>query len=190
MSNRSSTRRGGQETRFRKGISGNPKGRPQARPESHGSAFDIVIYRRVPSRQDGVETTPTMEEALQFKTFEAGLAGDRVAETEVLKMIEIREKALAKQALRHPKIEPLKMTFDADNNHDALLLLNIAVLDQRYDDKDLPDTCRRLQLQPWAVQAALNRPRLGKLQRQDLANINSQTVDPETLVWPKRVRDD
>ena len=57
-------------TRFRKGQSGNPKGRPKKpRPSTRsGSAFDVIIDKTLSVTQGGVERELTVKEALQLQT--------------------------------------------------------------------------------------------------------------------------
>ena len=95
-------------TRFRKGQSGNPKGRPKAqRSNATGSAFDIVIDRMLTVTQGGIPREVTVEEALQHRTYQDAIAGSRLAQREVLKMIEKRERYLAARAgkKRFPPVE-------------------------------------------------------------------------------------
>lgn len=82
------------ETRFRKGQSGNPKGRPKAR-RPHISAFNIIFDKTLTVNQGGVERELTIDEALQLQTYQAALKGSRMAARTILKMIEKREGAIA-----------------------------------------------------------------------------------------------
>ena len=82
-------------TRFRKGQSGNPKGRPRAGKAKTSSAFDIVIDRTLTVTRGGVPREVTVEEALQHQTYRDAIAGNRPARREILKMIAKREQALA-----------------------------------------------------------------------------------------------
>ena len=62
-------------TRFRKGQSGNPRGRPRKQPDPQSSAFDVVIDRTLTIVQDGVPREVTVDEALQHKTYQDAIAG-------------------------------------------------------------------------------------------------------------------
>ena len=56
-------------TGFRKGVSGNPAGRPRKeRPADSTSAFDVVIDKTLTIEQDGKSREVTIEEALWYKT--------------------------------------------------------------------------------------------------------------------------
>ena len=88
-------------TRFRKGQSGNPRGRPRKKPDPVASAFDVVIDRTLTIVQDGVPREVTVGEALQHRTYQNAIAGNRAARREVLKMIAKREQAITNKTPRH-----------------------------------------------------------------------------------------
>ena len=186
MSASKQTGKGGETTRFKKGQSGNPKGRPRSGPKFAPSAYSIIIDRTLTITQDGVPREATLEEALQLKNYQLALDGNASAVKEVLKMIGTREQFLVEKRSKKPKIEPTKYEYESDNNFDALLLLDLAVPDMRYDDGN---RYRRLLLQPWAVQMALNRRGLKKPKADKMADIMRSTLDAETLVLPKRFKE-
>src|SRR5215217_6251465 len=175
--------------RFRKGESGNPKGRPKSRPSRSPSAFDIVIDRTLTVTQNGTPREVTVEEALQHRTYQDAIAGNRAARREVLKMIAKREQWLATKAPKqHHGGKLLFESEDPDNANEALILLGIAEPDTR--DYGPNDKYERLLLRPWAVQAALSRPGRRRLSAQDVAEIKRSTLNPETLRWPARTRNE
>nr|WP_166179970.1 DUF5681 domain-containing protein [Altererythrobacter segetis] len=173
--------RGG-HTRFSKGQSGNPKGRPKAR-RPHVSAFDIIFDKTLTVTQGGVERELTIDEALQLQTYQAALKGSRMAIRQVLKMIEKREAALAK--LNPPKSRALTMEVehDADNADEAMRILGIATLDKTEDSGGYWST--HLRLATWATQAALSRPGRRRLTEKDVEDIKRLTCSPERLKWPR-----
>jgi Family of unknown function (DUF5681) len=176
------------DKRFRKGQSGNPKGRPKGTTSKRrASAFDDIIGRTLSvtltGSQGGVKRQLTVEEALQHKTLQKAFAGDRAARREVLRMIEKRERALAKG--NDSVSEPKGLRFDSANPRnaeEALLILGIASpmpADPSYLDGEL-------QLERWAVEAALSRRRGGsRLTDTDISEIKEHTCDPESLQWPR-----
>ncbi|WFL77810.1 DUF5681 domain-containing protein [Altererythrobacter arenosus] len=85
------------DTRFQKGQSGNPRGRPPRPRRPNISAFEIVLDKRLTTTVGGNERELTVEEVLQQQTLKDALAGKRMAIRKVLKMIEKREAALAKK---------------------------------------------------------------------------------------------
>src|SRR5438552_3928857 len=116
-------------TRFRKGQSGNPKGRPKAGPRLPPSAFDIVIGRTLTVTLNGKAREVTVEEALQQRTYQDAIAGSRLARREIPKMIAKRETWLTAKKPKRGRIEMLSEPTDPDNADEALLLLGIAELD-------------------------------------------------------------
>jgi len=180
--------KGGSSTRFKKGQSGNPKGRPRSGPKLAPSAYNIIIDRTITITKDGVAREATVEEALQIKTYQMALAGNPAAEKEVLQMIAKREAYLSRQPSSpspSSKPAPWEIEQDPDNAFDALLLLDIASPDTRYDN-DRRNEYRRILLQPWAVQLALNRRGLNSLSKKEMDDIIRCTSDPDSLTWPRR----
>ena len=173
--------RGG-DTRFRKGQSGNPAGRPKAhRP--HVSAFDIVFDKTLTVTQGGVERELTVEEALQLQTYQAAFKGSRMAIRQVLKMIEKREVALARRNPAPPHKVRLEHEFDSDNANEAMRLLGVA------DHGDPPHgggpATRLFRLQAWAAQAAISRPGRRRFTEKEIEEIKRVTLQPERLRCPR-----
>ncbi|MBA3055497.1 MAG: hypothetical protein FP826_11320 [Sphingomonadales bacterium] len=172
-------------SRFEKGQSGNPDGRPKQR-RPHVSAFDIVFDQTLIMTQGGVERELTVDEALQLQTYHAGLKGSRMAVRAVLKMIEKREVALAK---RNPTVQRgarMEVEHDSDNAEEALRILGIAV------DGHVPpgggEGARTLKLANWAAQAAIRRPGRRGFSDKDREDIARYTLDPDKLRWPRGKR--
>ena len=175
-------------SRFRKGQSGNPKGRPRkARQTAQASVFDILVDKSLTLTRNGMPQEVGIEEALQHRTYQEAIAGNRTARREVLKMIEKRERALAKNAPRPAMVVSHQTEEDPENANEALLLLGIAVEDPtEYGPKDI---YHRLLLEPWAVQAALTRRRGGtNLTDKEISDIQRCTRAPDTLRWPRGTR--
>lgn len=171
--------------RFAKGRSGNPKGRPRASREATGSAFDIVIDKTLTVTQDGRAREVTVEEALQHRTYQDAVAGNRSARREVLKMIEKRERFLAaRMSPKRLQVDMRTEPKDPDNADAAMLILGIAGHDPC---RQLPDhSGNYLLLELWAVQAALRRRSGGqRLTDTEIAEIKRCTRNAETLRWPR-----
>jgi hypothetical protein len=173
----------GGDTRFAKGVSGNPGGRPKKR-RPHVSAFDIIFEQTLTVTQNGVERELTVDEALQFQTYQAALKGSKMAVRAVLKMIEKREAALAKLAPQQTNPIRLGREYDSANANEAMVILGIAEDMETPPDPD-PDN-RRLKLATWAAQAAFSRPGRKPLDQKALSEINRVTIAPETLKWSRR----
>jgi hypothetical protein len=185
-SERSRSPRTGQ---FQKGHSGNPKGRPRKQRvplSAPRSAFEIVLEKRVTVTQGRINQELSVEEALQLRTYQDALDGNRAAQREVLKMIAKREKAMADRGLRTPPTIPSvteKISPDPRNADAAMRLLGIAAPNKNREEFD-PDA---ILLEPWAVQAALRRRRGGEaLTMEDVSDIRRCTRAPKTLRWPRR----
>ena len=165
------------DTRFRKGQSGNPRGRPKKR-RPHNSAFDIIFDKRLTVTQTGKERELTVDEALELQTYQAALKGSRMAIRKVLKMIEKREAALAKKYKPEPRAVTREVHHSSDNANEAMRLLGIA-------EQDADFGAKRIKVHTWATQAALSRPGRRKFARKDVDDIKFFTFDAETLRWPR-----
>lgn len=170
-------------TRFRKGQSGNPKGRPRKQPEPQSSAFDIVIDRTLTIEQNGMAREVTVDEALQQKTYQEAIAGNRAAQREVLKMIAKREKVITDRAPTSTSVKYRIEAKDPTNADEALLILGIACRDPKWRDEP-PGERERLLLEAWAVEAALRRRAARKLNKKEVETAKRCTLDADTLPWP------
>lgn len=165
------------DTRFQKGQSGNPRGRPPKPRRPNISAFEIVLDKRLTATVGGKERELTVEEVLQQQTLKDALAGKRMAIRKVLKMIERREAALAKKNPPPPRNIPFEIHHCADNANEAMRTLEIATPD--------PTHPNRWKVNAWATQAALSRPGRRKFSKRDVESIKFFTDHPETLRWPR-----
>jgi hypothetical protein len=173
--------RGG-ETRFRKGQSGNPKGRPKKTSSPHASAYDIIIDRTMTVARNGLAYELTIDEALQQRTYQDAIAGSRSARREVLKMIAKREQWLAAHAAKpQRKAVELVSGHDVHVANDVLVLLDIAT--RLIPGIGTDDPYDRLLLEPWVVEAALSRRRNRPFGEKDIAEIRRCTRVPETIAW-------
>jgi len=166
-------------TRFQKGQSGNPKGRPKQR-RPHVSAFDIIIDKTLTVTQGGREREFTIDEALQLQTYQAALKGSKMAIRKVLKMIEKREAALAKRQPATQDPATLEWHYDADNADEAMRILGIIERDPAWGDEHPRDKAAT-----WATQAALSRPGRKTFDKREIDNIRMFTMDCDDLKWPR-----
>ena len=173
----------GSSTRFRKGQSGNPAGRPKAR-RPHISAFDIIFDKTLTVTQNGVVRDLTVDEALQIQTYQAALKGSRMAVRAVLKMIEKREVALAKLNPPRSTKARLECEHDSDNAHAALLLLGIAE-----DGSTTTSEHHRpgwIKVATWAAQLGISLSGRRRLSDKDVQDINRLTHQSDRLRWPRK----
>jgi len=97
----------------------------------------------------------------------------------VLKKIVARE---ATRSPRRPRLPTIHVDFlDPANVDDALLLLGIAT---QPEGRTRDDGRPLLELEPWAVIAALARPKRPRLSDEALREVKSQTRDPASVAWP------
>jgi hypothetical protein len=182
-------------SRFKKGQSGNPSGRPRkakAVPAS-GSPFDIVFDRTLTIRTGGEAREVDVEEALLHKTLQDALAGNHPARRKIAAMISKREAARAKHG-RRARTAGERIPWKIENAdpfepNAAILILGIA---RRNPDWEAPsdhmkaDGGGRLLLERWAVQAALGRRRGGSaLEPKQIADIHRCTHQSERIRWPR-----
>ena len=166
-------------------MSGNRAGRPKGQSRVRTQAIDIILEKRFTVRENGVERELTTKEALMERTLQEALKGKRRALREVLKWVNERDRFLAKETegAKSPAIT-IRCISDPGNANEALLLLDIAEKDPRWDHHD---DRTRVWLKPWAVQMAFDRRRGGDpLTEEDIVSIERCTAGAETLRWPKR----
>ena len=142
-----------------------------------------MFDKRVTVTQGGVDRELSVEEALQLRTYQDALAGNRAAQREILKMIAKREKAIGDRGQRIMPLITSKTETEPRNADAAMCLLGIAAPDKSREEHN-PGA---LLLEPWAVQAALGRRRGSKaLTPEDVDEIKRCTRASETLRWPRR----
>lgn len=175
--------------RFVSGSSGNQKGRPRKPRERPASAFDVIVDRDLTIHRNGAPQQVSVEEALQHKTLQDALAGKRLAERQVLKWILKREEWQAKTyGNRSTQRVEFKQERSPKNAKQALELLGIVSREPGFDESD--EYFPRQRLEPWAVQAALNRRRRQPpLPDRDLEEIKRCTRDADEIKWPKGSRE-
>jgi hypothetical protein len=171
--------------RFRKGRSGNLGGRPTNSPAPRPSAFDVVMDKTLVKTREGITREKGLEEALQQRTYQDALAGNVMAQREVLKWIAKREAWLKNHAPAEsrPVITQL-ISPDHDNVDAVLLLLGIAAINPRR--AEYREDRAQLLLEPWAAQEALRRRRGGqRLTERERVEIRRCTRDADLLRWPR-----
>lgn len=171
--------------RFVKGQSGNPNGRPRMR-RPNVSAFDILFDKRLTVTQNGQDRELSVDEVLEWQTYQAALKGSRLAIRQVLKMIEKRENALAKLDPAPVPKSKVTVEFDADNANEPMLILGIAEYEPPASGGG-PAT-RRFKLSTWAAQAAISRSGRRRLTEKCVARIKEHSIDPHKLKWPRGTR--
>lgn len=161
-------------TRFQKGKSGNPRGRPKNRHRS--LPYDTILGQMVTIREDGKERRVTAAEAFVLQLVRKGLTGDSAAARASLAAIE------AARLRRHPHGEGLtirRIILMRMSTGVGLRALGLAV--KRHP---LDEARARWELQPWIVEAALVRLGVRRFTEDEQREIWNATGKPETVAWP------
>ena len=162
-------------TRFRKGKSGNPRGRPRNRRRE--IPYDTVLGQMVTNREDGRERRVTAAEAFLLQLTQKGLAGDSAAARASLDAIEGARCTLSDDYAGLSKIIMHSIGSGADAIIDKL---GIAF------HKFPTDEARtRWELNPWIVEAALERLGDRHLSEDEQREVWSATRTPIKVSWPE-----
>jgi predicted Fe-Mo cluster-binding NifX family protein len=164
------------ETRFRKGQSGNPRGRPKNRHRK--IPYDAVLGQMVTVREDGRERRVTAAEAFLLQLTQKGLAGDNAAARASLEAIEKARERRGELTDNHIKVIIMSMVgIGADI---ILKSLGLAVLKYPEDEKRV-----RLEINPWIVEAALARFGERRLSYPEQQEVWNATRTPRKVRWPE-----
>ncbi|KPF61833.1 DUF5681 domain-containing protein [Porphyrobacter sp. AAP60] len=161
-------------TRFTKGRSGNPKGRPRNRHRA--IPHDAVLGQMVTVRENGKEWRVTAAEAFLLQLTQKGLAGDNAAARASLEAI---ERARASRPDNTQRITTIVLTA-IENGTDAILEpLGLAIKKYPTDESRV-----RWEINPWIVQAALERLGDRQLTQDEQREVWEATRTPHKVDWP------
>jgi Family of unknown function (DUF5681) len=160
-------------TRFQKGRSGNPRGRPRNRRSE--IPYDQVLGQMVTIREDGRERRVTAAEAFLLQLTKRGLEGDSSAARASLEAIE------AARVRRGPSdgIDGIRIILVSHTIGCAMRTLGLAVKLHPLNQEKV-----RWELQPWLVQAAVERLGDRRLSADEQRVIVEVTRTPEKVNWP------
>jgi Family of unknown function (DUF5681) len=161
-------------TRFTKGRSGNPSGRPRGRHRE--APYESVLGQMVKIREGGAERHVTAAEAFLLQLRKRGLEGDGAAARECLAMI---EQARERQGAGQSPISTIVLVSVAPGSvTSALEPLRMARKLDPYRET------ARIALEPWLVEAAL--ARLDRtLSPAEQRTIINATRTPHKVRWPE-----
>ncbi len=161
-------------TRFAKGQSGYPAGRPRGRHRE--APYEAVLGRMVTIREGGVERDVKADEAFLLQHTKRALEGDGAATRTTLAVIEYAKERLSKdhgfiRTITRVIVDPGSVTY-------ALMPLRMAKKLDPYRET------ARMALEPWLVEAALARLDR-RLSPADQRTIVKATRTPHKVKWPE-----
>jgi hypothetical protein len=173
---------GSAATRFKRGQSGNPKGRPRKPKPPPSSPFAILDALLTVHEPDSVSELP-LEDAMLIKIYQRAITGGLRAGKKIVKMMLERQNCRSKSpAPRTPRITR-HIEGDPENALEALEILGIA---SRTANASVGDTRNGyLRLERWAVEAALRRRNFEELSSSDIRFIREWTHDGDAVKWPR-----
>ena len=167
-------------TRFRKGRSGNPKGRPPGRKKE--PPYEAVLGQMVTVREDGIERRVTAAEAFALYLTKQGLDGDNAAARQAAEAIgdaRAKRREFSPQGRRTLVIELVSSSLlSCGTINTALVPLHMARKLDRYRNTD------RMTLEPWVVERALDRIGDRRLTLQEQQTVLKATRTPTKVRWP------
>lgn len=161
-------------SRFRKGQSGNPRGRPRNRHRE--IPYDAVLGQMVTIREDGRERRVTAAEAFLLQLTQKGLAGDSAAARASLDAIESARASRVEEISGPSKI----IVSVVGSGADAIIgKLGIAFHKFPADEARV-----RWELNPWIVEAALAKLGDRRLAKEEQRELWNATRAPHKVSWP------
>jgi Family of unknown function (DUF5681) len=162
-------------TRYRKGQSGNPKGRPRGRHNQ--PPYEAVLGQMVTIKEDGLERRVTAAEAFLLQITKRGLDGDGTAAR--LAMTAIEEARASGAVNGGPEIRALVTVLVTPGSvNPALERLRMATKLDRYR------AGARMMIEPWLVETAISRLGDRRLSLEEQEVVVRAVRNPSKVRWP------
>jgi Family of unknown function (DUF5681) len=161
-------------TRFEKGRSGNPRGRPRNRRRD--IPYDTLLGQMVTIREDGRERRITAAEAFILQLTKKGLEGCSASARASLGAIEA---ARASQPESNDPTEVLRIIIRPFGTCVVAEDLGFGVKINRFSKTNV-----RFMLKPWIVDAALARMGNRQLTSEQQRVVIASVQNPEKVNWP------
>ena len=161
-------------TRFVKGRSGNPRGRPRNRHRQ--IPYDTVLGQMVTIREDGRERRVTAAEAFILQLTRKGLAGDNAAARASLTAIETARAGRPPAATDNV----IRVRFISYGIGVVLKVLGMGIKRNPLSEERV-----RWELRPWIVQAALDRLGDRVLTPDEQREVWKVTHQRDKVQWPE-----
>jgi hypothetical protein len=162
-----------QATRFKKGTSGNPRGRPRGRHRS--IPYDTLLGQMVTIREDGRVRRVTAAEAFMLQLTRKGLQGDSASARASLAAIETAQQ---RQGPQNP-LKIIRVIFVGFGIGTVMGRLGLAI--KRHP---LSETKVRWELNPWIIEAALKRMGDKQLTPEEQRTVWEAARTPHKVNWP------
>lgn len=163
-------------SQFRKGQSGNPKGRPRG-SRTRAAPYETVLGQKVIVREDGTSRQMSAAEAFLLQITRRGLEGDGVAARAATIAIEEARARLGPADEDRVTVIIMKPVSVGSVNSGLEHLRAATVLDPYRETA-------RLALEPWLIEAALDRLGDRILTKVEQMAVWRSTRTPRKINWP------